>query len=129
MPKERAMYRLALISGIVLVAIAAILLFQRARRLRAGRELVGVLDDYFKSGSSVESLGQRARELAGGGYLHSSDFFALAVTAYQHAVAELSTRPHSPEDERRLMGLLARIKIKFGLADLYQVEGWRAGRE
>jgi len=27
------------------------------------------------------------------------------------------------------LGLLAALKNEFGLTDLYQIEGWRAGRE
>jgi hypothetical protein len=58
-------------------------------------------------------------------------FASLAnIAAFQRAVdANFAHESHSQEDERKFLGLLAALKNEFGLTDLYQIEGWRAGRE
>lgn len=122
---DRAAILLALLTAAVIVIVAV----QRRRRRRAEQTLRRLLKTYFDGGASVEQLSQGARGCASAKFLHSSHFFALAVAAFQSAANDQLTRPHSGEDERRLLGHLAALKTKFGLADLYRARAWRAGRE
>ena len=63
-------------------------------------------------------------------FIQSTEFYSLVIAAFQRAVdANLEHRPHSRDDERKLLSLLAALKNEFGLTDRYQIEAWRAGRE
>jgi hypothetical protein len=123
------MGKAAIILGVLLAVLVAATIFYRARRLRAKRLILESLKDYFKGGVSAEQLRQRAEEIAGRRFIHGSYFYAMSVTAFQRAVDDQLTRPHSADDERTLLGRLASLKTKCGLVDLYQTQGWRAGRE
>ncbi len=123
------MDKAAIILGVLLAVLVAATIFYRARRLRANRVILESIKDYFKGGLSVEQLRQRAEEIAGRHFIHSSDFYAMSVTAFQRAVDDQLAKPHSADDERTLLARLASLKTKCGLADLYQTQGWRAGRE
>jgi hypothetical protein len=120
------------LSGAVLLAILIfIFLAQLGRRRRAQHLLImEQLKEYFLGNMSAAQLGQRIRQSAGHHVLRDRELFTLVTTAFQHvADSKLSARAHSEEDERRLLRLLAALKKEFGLADRYQVEGWRPGRE
>jgi hypothetical protein len=123
------MDRAIILLGLLAAALILILAAQRVRRRRAQRKLRELLKTYFEGGFSLEQLSKGARGCTSARFLHSSHFFALAVAAFQNAANDQLRRPHSAEDERRLLGSLAALKTKFGLADLYRTEVWRAGRE
>ena len=117
----------ALLAGIVIF----IYLAYRHRRTRAKRlMLMDLLKRYFQGGVPADQLGPRSREIASRHFLQSSEFYSLAVAAFQGAAdAELVSERHSKEGERKLLGLLAALKNEFGLPDRYQIEAWRPGRE
>jgi hypothetical protein len=118
--------------GAFLVGILISIYFaHRRRRLRTKRLLMmELLKRYFQGDIPVDQLGQRTREIADHHFIHSPEFYSLAIAAFQGAVdAKLAHQAHSKEDERKLLSLLAALKKEFGLTDLYQIEAWRAGRE
>ena len=112
-------------------AVIPIYLARRHRRLRVKRLLIlELFKGYFQGDMPADRLGQRTREITGRGFMQSTEFYSLAVVAFQRAIdAKLADQPHSREDERKLLGLFSDLKNKFGLTDLFQVEAWRAGRE
>jgi hypothetical protein len=77
----------------------------------------------------VDQLGQCARKIASRHLTGTSEFYSLAIAAFQSAVDAKLAHLHSEEDERKLLSLLAALKNEFGLTDRYQIEGWRAVRE
>jgi len=101
------------------------------RRLRAKRLLLMTLfNGYFQGNVTADQLGRRAREIVSRRFTGSSEFYAIAIAAFQSATdATLTNRPPSVADERKLLSLLAALKTEFGLTDRYQIEAWRAGRE
>ena len=118
--------------GVLLLGILiSILLAYRSRRLRAKRLLLMELfNGYFRGDMPADQIGQRTRQIASRRFMGSAEFFSLTIAAFQNAVdAGLSRQPHSEERQKKLLGLLAVLKNEFGLADRYQIEGWRAGRE
>jgi hypothetical protein len=118
--------------GAFLVGILISIYFAyRRRRLHTKRQLVmELLKEYFQGDMPADQLGQRTREIADQHFLHSAEFYSLAIAAFQGAVdAKLASQAHSKEDESKLLSLLAALKKEFGLTDLYQIEAWRAGRE
>ena len=112
-------------------ACISIYLARHRRRLRIKRLLIlELLKGYFQGEVSADQLGQRTREITGRGFMHSTEFYSLAVAAFQRAIdAKRADQSHSREDERKLLGLFAALKNEFGLTELFQVEAWRAGRE
>ena len=112
-------------------AVIPIYLARRHRRLRVKRLLIlELFKGYFQGDMPADQLGQRTREITGRAFMQSTEFYSLAVVAFQRAIdAKLADQPHSREDERKLLGLFADLKNKLGLTDLFQVEAWRAGRE
>ena len=112
-------------------AVISIYLTRRHHRLRIKRLLIlELLKGYFQGDMPADQLGQRAREITGRGFMQSTEFYSLAVAAFQRAMdAKLANQSHSWEDKRKLLGLFADLKNEFGLTDLFQVEAWRAGRE
>jgi hypothetical protein len=118
--------------GALLGGILGSLLFARWRRqLRTERSLTTeLLKGYFQGHMPAHQLGQRTREITTLHFLRSATFYSLVISAFQGAVdAEVIGQAHAKEDERKLMSLLAALKKEFGLADLYQIEAWRSGRE
>ncbi len=101
------------------------------RKLHTKRMLLmDLFNGYFRGNVPADQLGQRTRKIASHHFVASPEFYSLAIAAFQSAVdAKLAHRPHSEEDERRLLSLLAALKNEFGLTDRYKIEGWRAGRE
>ena len=77
----------------------------------------------------ADQLGQRARKITSRHFTGTSEFYSLAIAAFQSAVDAKVAHLHSEKDERKLLRLLAALKNEFGLTDRYQIEGWRAGRE
>ena len=113
----------------LVVGIVFIYLFRRLRRLRAKRLMRELLNGYFRGDMPADQLGRRAREMDGH-FTRSSEFQALAIAAFQGAAeAKLVRKPHSMEDENKLLRLLAALKNEFGLPDRYRIEAWRPGRE
>ena len=112
-------------------AVISIYLARRHRQLRMKRlQILELLKGYFQGDMPADQLGQRTREITGRGFMHSTEFYSLAVAAFQRAIdAKLADQSHSWEDKRKLLGLFAALKNEFGLTDLFQVEAWRAGRE
>ena len=113
----------------VLVGIVIATYFARRRRRRRTERLrmMELLKRYSQGGMPADELGQRAQEMTDGRFVQSTEFYSLVVAAFQRA--KLEHRPHSREDERKLLSLLAALKNEFGLTDRYQIEAWRAGRE
>ena len=101
-------------------AVISIYLAHRHRRLRIKRLLIlELLKGYFQGEMRADQLGQRTREITGRGFMQSTEFHSLAVAAFQRAIdAKLADQSHSREDERKLLGLFAVLKNKFGLTDL-----------
>jgi hypothetical protein len=112
-------------------AVVSIYLAGRHRRLRIERlRVLEMLKGYFQGGTPADQLGLRMREITGRGFTQSVEFHSLAVVAFQRAIDGILADPsHSPEEERKLLGLFATLKNQFGLTELFQVEAWRAGRE
>ena len=110
-------------------AVISIYLARRHRQLRMKRlQILELLKGYFQGDMPADQLGQRTREITGRGFMHSTEFYSLAVAAFQRAMdAKLADQSHSWEDKRKLLGLFAALKNKFGLTDLFLVEAWRAG--
>jgi hypothetical protein len=79
---------------------------------------------------AADQLGQRTRRIASRHFMGSAEFYSLAIAAFQGAVdATRAHQPHTEEQQKKLLRLLAALKNEFGLTDRYLIEGWRAGRE
>jgi hypothetical protein len=118
--------------GVLLFAILiSIVVAYWSRRLRARRlQLMDLFNGYFRGDVPVDQLGVRARQIASRHFMGSSEFFSLAVAAFQSTVdANLAHQPHSEERQQKLLRMLAALKNEFGLTDRYLIEGWRTGRE
>ena len=116
--------------GAALVGIfTSIYVGRRCRWHRTKRLLVmELLKRYFQGDMPADQLG--TREITHHHFIQNAEFHSLAIAAFQRAVdANFAHESHSKEDERKLLRLLAALKNEFGLTDLYQIEGWRAGRE
>ena len=123
---------IGIVWGVLLVGILISIYFAyRRRRRRTKRVLImDLLKRYFEGGMPTNQLGQRTREITHRHFTQSAEFFSLAIAAFQGAVdAKREHQPHSEEDERKLLSLLAALKKEFALTDLYQIEAWRPGRE
>jgi hypothetical protein len=103
----------------------------RRRQLHFKRQLLMELfKAYFNGDVPADQLGRRAQQIVSGHFVQSPEFYSLAVAAFQGAMdARLARRPHGENDEKKLFGLMAALKNKFGLPDLYRIEAWRPGRE
>jgi hypothetical protein len=101
------------------------------RRLRTKRSLLmDLFNDYFCGDLPRDQLGPRVRQIAGRHFIGSAEFYSLAISAFQGAVdARLTNQSHSETQQKKLLRLLATLKIEFGLTDRYLIEGWRTGRE
>jgi len=120
------------VGAAILVALLLLMYLAHWRhRFRVRRSLVlGLLEEYFQGEVPVDRLSKRTREIAGHYFMRDAALYPLVIIAFQHTVDEkLADRPHSNEDETKLLGLLATLKKELGLPDRYQIEGWRAGRE
>ena len=118
--------------GVVLVAIlGSICLGHYRRRRRTKRALIAeLLRQYFHGDMPPEQLGQRTREIAGRHFMGSAELYSLVVAAFQGSVdATLARQPHTKEDDKNSLRLLAALKKEFGLPDRYRTEEWRPGRE
>jgi hypothetical protein len=132
MPENLILVVGSVAGGAVLLGVLAyILIADVSRRRRTKRLLImALLNEYFLGDMTAAQLGQRIRATAGRHFLRDWELFALVTTAFQGtADSKLPPRAHSEADERRLLRLLAALKKEFGLADRYQIEGWRPGRE
>ena len=122
----------SVVGGAILVAILVTLYFAHLRHRRRTKRLrlMELLKEYFRGNISVGQLGQRARALAGHYLLRDEELYPLVTAAFHGTVDDtLAHQPHSKDDERKLLSLLAAVKKEFGLTDRYLIEGWRAGRE
>jgi hypothetical protein len=86
-----------------------------------------LLKQYFRGDILADQLAQHTREMTSR-YFIQTEFQSLAVAAFQHAV-DAAHQLQVKEDDRKLLGLLADLKRKFGLTDLYQIETLNAGRQ
>jgi hypothetical protein len=116
-----------LLAGVILWSLFAYL---RRRRRADQMQLMELLNQFFRGDVPANELRPRADKMANRHFLQSSEFYALAVAAFQRAVDAARSRGVQFEQvERDLLSSLAMVKNAFGLPDLYQIEGWRAGRE
>jgi hypothetical protein len=101
------------------------------RRLHIKRLLLmDLFTDYFRGDVPADQLGQRTRQITSRHFMGSAEFYSLAIAAFQGAVdAMRGPQPHTEEQQKNLLRLLAALKNEFGLTDRYLTEGWRAGRE
>jgi hypothetical protein len=121
-----------IISAVLLVGVLIYICFAYLRRrLQTKRVMMmDLLKGYFKGDVPVDELRPRTREMVSQRFTGSTEFYSLAIAAFQGAVdAKLAQQGHTEEDEKKLLRLLAALKNEFGLTDRYQIEGWRAGRE
>ena len=111
-------------------AVAAILIYlaYQHRRRHAANLMRGILEDYFEEKIGVDELARNARAAVGHRFLGGNESFAGSVRAFQNAAERLPPN-YLQKDADKLLGLLAALRNEFGLADRYQIEGWRAGRE
>jgi hypothetical protein len=118
-------------TAVLVGAVLLVYLERHYHRLRIERlQVLEVLKHYFQGDMPADEVGRRMRAITGRGFVRSTEFHSLAVTAFQRAIdAKLADRSHSGEDERKLMGLFAALKNQFGLTDRFQIEGWLTGRE
>lgn len=116
----------AVLAGIL---ISIYLVFRR--RGRSKRLLVTeLLNGYFQDHKPADQLARRIREISGRYFMPDAKLYALVVAAFQRAVdARTAGQALSKERETKLLGSLAALKNELGLADLYRIEAWRAGRE
>jgi hypothetical protein len=111
---------------VAILVVAYVVQWLRLREM--GRRWGEALADYFDGGLSLDELAQRARMSRR--FIGSARCQALVQAAFQHAAeAKVAEKPRSLDTERSLLMALAAVKSEFGLADRYQVEGWKAGRE
>jgi len=115
--------------GVVLIGtVVSIYFARRHRRRRTQRLLImELLKQYFRGDIPADQLAQRTLEMTSG-YFIQTEFQSLAVAAFQHSV-DAAHQSQVKEDDRKLLGLLADLKRKFGLTDLYQIEALNAGRQ
>ena len=123
---------ISIVRGAVLAGILVFLYpAYRHRRLRAKRlMLMELLKRYFRGDVPADQLGARTREIVSRRFVQSSEFYSLAIAAFQGAAdAKFADQGRSEANETRLLRLLAALKKEFGLPDRYQIEQWRPGRE
>jgi hypothetical protein len=115
--------------GVVLIGtVVSIYFARRHRRRRTQRLLImELLKQYFRGDIPADQLAQRTLEMTSR-YFIQTEFQSLAVAAFQHSV-DAAHQSQVKEDDRKLLGLLADLKRKFGLTDLYQIEALNAGRQ
>ena len=115
--------------GVVLIGtVISIYFARRHRRRRTQRLLImELLKQYFRGHIFADQLAQRTLEMTSQ-YFIQTEFQSLAVAAFQHSV-DAAHQSQVKEDDRKLLGLLADLKRKFGLTDLYQIEALNAGRQ
>jgi hypothetical protein len=121
-----------LVWAVVLVGILIWFLWAyRGRRLHAKRLLLtDLFNGYFRGDVPADQLGHRTQQIASRHFMGSEEFYSLVVAAFQRAVdAGSAQQPHSEEQQKKLLRLLASLKNEFGLTDRYLIEGWRTGRE
>ena len=125
------------VAGAALAAAVIFIWFTyRQRRISMRRLVKGLLSEYFNGDIPANHLVQRSRELASRHFLLSSEFYSLAIAAFQSAFDAKSAKHARSEDanhsrlegESKLMRRLATLKKEFGLTDRYRFEG-RPGRE
>ena len=122
----------SIVWGAALVGIFISIYFARRRRWRrTNRPLImELLKRYFQGDMPADQLGKRTREITDHHFMQDDELHSLAIAAFQRAVdANFTSQSDYREGERKLLGLLAALKYEFGLTDLYQIEGWRAGLE
>jgi hypothetical protein len=98
-----------MISAAVLVGIVIATYFAHRRRRRHTERLqmMELLKRYFQGGMPADELGQRAQGMTDERFIQSTEFYSLVIAAFQRAVdANLEHRPHSRDDERKLLSLL-----------------------
>ena len=118
-----------IVLGVLAVGSAAVHLLWNRRR-RAKRLSMELLNGYFQGDIDARQFARRMRESGVYGFTRGAEFYALVTAAFQRAAeAKLAHRPHTVEDEGKLLRSLADLKEEFGLPDLYRIEAWRAGRE
>jgi hypothetical protein len=84
----------------------------------------------FQNDIPANEPGQRIREIGGYYFVRSMELYSLVITAFQGAVDEkLAHEENLEQAKRRLLIRLAALKKELGLTDLYQIEGWRQGRD
>ena len=115
--------------GVVLIGtVVSIYFARRHRRRRTQRLLImELLKQYFRGDIPADQLAQRTLEMTSR-YFIQTEFQSLAVAAFLHSV-DAAHQSQVKEDDRKLLGLLADLKRKFGLTDLYQIEALNAGRQ
>jgi len=120
-----------ILGAFVLGILAASYVALRRRRLRAHRlAMMDLLQRYFQGDVPVDQLGRRTRELVPRHFIYGSEFYSLAIAAFQGGVDAIRAhRTPSKEDETKLMRLLAALKQEFGLTELCKSQEWRPGRE
>lgn len=73
------------------------------RRLRAKRlQLTDLFKGYFRGDMPADQLGQRARKITSRHFTGTSEFYSLAIAAFQSAVDAKVAHLHSEKDERKL---------------------------
>jgi len=120
-----------IVGAAVLAGVLVFIYVVYRRRRRRKRVLVTeLLKGYFQGGVPADQLARRTRETISHYFMPDAELYALVIAAFQDAVdAKLAGQVLSKEGERKLLGLLAALKKELGLADLYRIEAWRAGRE
>ena len=115
--------------GVVLIGTVVSIYFARRHRRRRTKRLLimELLKQYFRGDIPADQLAQRTLEMTSR-YFIQTEFQSLAVAAFQHSV-DAAHQSQVKEDDRKLLGLLADLKRKFGLTDLYQIEALNAGRQ
>src|SRR5208337_4670890 len=104
--------------GVICAACAAVILgylVHKNRQLRFRRLMKGPLEEYFAGQMEIGQLGRLARETVARSFLGGNEFFAEAAAAFQHAVDAARAKKSSPQDEDKLMRLLASLRNEFGL--------------
>jgi len=121
---------LGTIVGAAVLAGVSIYLVYRRRRWSKQLLVTELVNGYFQGDLvPADQLARRIRQVARC-FISDGELYAIVTAAFQNAVdTRLAGHPPSKEAERKLLGFLAVLKKELGLADLYRIEAWRAGRE
>jgi hypothetical protein len=114
---------------LIVIAIGVFLAWhrrvRRTERLRTGE----LLNRYFGGDVSIDELDRRVRRVAGHDFLQGTEFYSVAVAAFQRAVDTIPAHKQRTQDENKLLILFAALRNKFGMTERYKIEDWRPGRE
>jgi hypothetical protein len=116
------------VAAVVVAALLCLYLVRWRRRKHTTRLIGELLEGYFDGRTSVEQVGQRAREISSHRFLGGPEVFALTHAAFQRAADATLAQSYSLEAEQRLLSLFAALKNEFGQTERYLARRTRVRR-